>query len=251
MLQAVGHVSGQEPGIGIRQVVVNGVATGDRTVVPQGVNIVVSSSRTEFSLQDTCCNELQRGRNDQLHRLGSDQQTTLVRPCGDLNNGGFKRSLVQVSRSSGRVAVGATRNQGVSRVEQGDAITARESGVEAVVQNSSSLGLLGVSHSTGQSLGVTRGQRVIEVVLNCLFSQREAKSNGLVCIASREDFLCVIVGNCAAFVLHRSGGEARQFGFLFKRTLRRLGLIDLFVLLTVGGILKTKQSIQARKKFFK
>jgi hypothetical protein len=43
--------------------------------------------------------------------LSSNQQTTLIRPSSDLNNGIFQRSFVQVSVGSWAVAVGATRNQ--------------------------------------------------------------------------------------------------------------------------------------------
>jgi len=56
-----------------------------------------------------------------------------------------------------------------------------------------SLNLLGLSHRTGQSLGVAGRQTIVEVVLNGFFGQRERQSDGLVGVASSVDLLRLVV----------------------------------------------------------
>ena len=56
MLQAVGNVSGQEPGVGVSQEVVNGVAIGDGTVVLQGVDVVVGRTNAQLDRKSTRLN---------------------------------------------------------------------------------------------------------------------------------------------------------------------------------------------------
>ena len=164
MLQTVGNVSRQEPCIGIRQEVVDGVTLGDRAIVLQGVDIVVSGSDTEFGFQQTGSNELQSGRNDQFTGLSSDEQTTLVRPCSNLNDGVLKRSLVQISWSGRFVAVGATRNQGVSGREQLNTITTRVVGVEAVVQDCSSLGEFSLRAFLNHRLDLVQAEAINDLI---------------------------------------------------------------------------------------
>ena len=97
MLQTVRYIRREKPCIGIRQEVVNGIALGDGPVGLDGVDVVVSRSYTQLGFEKTGCNELQAGRNNKLAGLRSDEKATLIRPGSDLNNGGFKRSLVKVS----------------------------------------------------------------------------------------------------------------------------------------------------------
>ena len=79
---------------------VNGVALWDRTVIADGVDVVIRSTYATLSIQQAGCNKLQGWWNDEFLRLSSDQQATLIGPLTDLNNGGFKRSLVKVSSDS-------------------------------------------------------------------------------------------------------------------------------------------------------
>ena len=102
--------------------------------------------------------------------------------------------------------------------EQGHAVTIGGAG-ETSVQDSCSFDLLGVSHTTGQSFGVSAGQAVVQVVFDSLFSDGEAQSDGLVSVASSESFLSIVISDGCAFVLDRSCGEAGQLNFLFKATL--------------------------------
>ena len=80
MLQTVWNVSGQEPSIRVGQEVVDGVATGDRTIALQRVDIVIGCADTQRGFQQSGCDELESRRNNQLLGLCSDQQTTLIRP---------------------------------------------------------------------------------------------------------------------------------------------------------------------------
>jgi hypothetical protein len=70
-------------------------------------------------------------------------------------------------------------------------------------------------------------------------------------VPSRESFLCVVISDGRTFVFDRSGGETRQLGLFFKRTLGSFGLVNLLMLFAIFSVLKAKQSIQARKEFFK
>jgi len=250
VLQAVRHVSLDEPTVVVGQEVVDGVAFGDCAHGLDRVDIVVGGCNTQIGVEQTLSNEHQCGRHDELARLGCDQQATFVRPSGDLDNGGFQRSLVQVSLHRGGVAVGATRNQGVSRVEQGHAVATGVAGREAVVQNCSSLDLLGVCHGTSQTLGVASRQAVVQVVFDRFFSDRETQGDGFVVVASRPCFLSVVVSDSSAFSFHWGGTEAGQLGFLFERTLGSLGFVDFLVLFAVLCILQTEQSVQAGEQFF-
>ena len=74
--------------------------------------------------------------------------------------------------------------------------------------------------------------------------------DGFVGITSSPCFLRIVISNGRAFVLHRSGGEARQLGFFFKATLRGLGFVDFLVLFAVLSVLKAEQSVQAGQEFF-
>ena len=145
VLHTVGNVSRQEPSIRIGQEVVNGISLGDVSIVLDRVDIVVIGTDAEFGLKQTSSNELECRGHDQFTGLSSDQQTTLIRPCGDLNDGILKRSLVQVGGGCRDVAVGSTRNQGVRSREQGLSIATIIGSGEAIVQNCSGLNLFGVS----------------------------------------------------------------------------------------------------------
>ncbi len=48
VLQSVGYIGGKEPAVGVGQEVVDRVALWDRTVVLDGVDVVVVSADTEF-----------------------------------------------------------------------------------------------------------------------------------------------------------------------------------------------------------
>ena len=128
MLHTVRYVGRQEPSVRIGQEVVNGVSLGDRTIVLDRVDVVVVSADTEFGFQQTSSNELECRGHNQFTRLSSNQQTTLIRPCSDLNDGVLKRSLIQVGGGCRDVAVGATRYQRVCVREQGLTIATGVSG---------------------------------------------------------------------------------------------------------------------------
>ena len=219
MLQAVGHIGHQEPCIGISQEVVDAIPLWDRAVVLQGVDIVVGSRYAQIGFQQAGCSELQCWRDDQFFGLCCDQKTALISPSSDLNNCVFQRSFVQISGCSRAIAVGSTRHQRVCSRDQRNPVTAYVCAAKSVVQDGSTLDLLGVRHCTGQSLGVTGRQRVIQVVFNSLFSDGEAKSDSLVVVPSRKRFLCIVISNGRTLVLDWCSGESRQLGLFFKRTL--------------------------------
>ena len=227
------------------------IALWDRTVVLDGVDIVVGRANTQRRFQQTGSNEHQSRWDNQLLGLSGNQQRALIGPCCDLNHSAFQRGFVQVSSSRRAVAVGATRDERVSRREQGNTITVSNSGVEAVVNDSSSLDLLRVRHTASQSLSVTSRQAVVQVVFHRFFSDGETQGNGFVVVASGPSFLTIVISNGRAFVLHRSGREARQLGFLFKRAFRGLGVVDFLMLFAVTSIFQTKQCVQPRQEFFK
>jgi hypothetical protein len=103
--------------------VVDGVAFRDGAVVLQRVDVVVGGADTQRRFQQSGCDELELRRNNQLAGLGSNQQTTFVGPTSDLDYSRFEGRFVQVSRRRRTVAVGAARDQRVSRREQGLAVT--------------------------------------------------------------------------------------------------------------------------------
>ena len=251
MLHTIRHISRQEPSIGVGQEVVNGVTFRDRTIALQRVDVVIRSADTEFRFEQAGSDKHRRRRNNQLARLSRDEQAALVHPRRNLNNGGFKRSLVKVSSGRRDVRVGTSSDGRVRSREQRDTVAARIGSVEAVVQDRRSLGLLGVRHSASEGLGVAGRERVIEVILNGFFGQREPKGNRFVVIAGGESFLRVIIGDSATFVLNRSSREARQLGFFFERTLRSFGFKDFLMLLAVARIFQTEQSIQTGQEFLK
>ena len=117
------------------------------------------------------------------------------------------------------VGVNATRDEGVLGAEQLHAVATGVAGGEAVVQNCGGLHLLGVSHGTGQSLGVTSRQAVVQVIFDRFFSDRETQGDGFVGVTGGERFLRVVVSDGRAFVLDRCSGKASQLGFFFKATL--------------------------------
>ena len=55
VLQTVRHVRQQEPAVGVSQEVVHGVTTGDRTIVLQGIDIIVRSSNALLSFEMASC----------------------------------------------------------------------------------------------------------------------------------------------------------------------------------------------------
>ena len=95
----------------------------------------------------------------------------------------------------------------MSRAEQRHTVSRLESG-ETVVEQSRSLDLLGVRHTTGESLGVTSRELVIEIVLHGLLSDREPHGDRLVVVTSRPSLLRVVVGNGLTFLLNRGRAEA-------------------------------------------
>ena len=120
---------------------------------------------------------------------------------------------------------------------------------EASVQNRSSFNLLGVSHTTGQSLGVTAGQAVVQVIFHGFLCDGEAHRNGFVGVTCSPCFLRIVISDGGAFVLDRCSGKARQLGFFFKATLRGLGFVDFLVLFAVFSVLQTEQGVQAGEQF--
>ena len=228
---------------------VDGVPFRDGAVVLQRVDVVVAGADPQFGLQEAGSDEHQARRDDQLPRLGGDEERTLIGPRSDLDHSRFQRRLVQVSHSGLGVRVYVAGHQRVGGGEQGLTIAADVVGVEAVVQNRRALHLLGVGHGPRQRLGVPRGQGVIEVVLDGLLGQAEPESDGFVVVASGERFLPVVVGNGGTFVLHRSRREAGQLGFFFKGTLRGFDVENLFVLLAVAIVLQTEQRVQTGEQF--
>ena len=132
----------------------------------------------------------------------------------------------------------------MSGVKQRDAVAGDERTTrEAVVQREGRLNLLRVSHRASEGLGVPRRERVVQVVFHRLFGDGEAHSNRLVVVASRPDFLSIVVDNTSTFGLDRSGAEARKLQFLFERTLRGLCLVDRLMLVFVLLVLKTEQGV--------
>ena len=73
MLRTIWNIGRQEPSIGVGQEVVNGVTLWNRTIVLDGVDVVVGGRHAEFGLQQSGRNEHQARRNHQLLRLGGDQ----------------------------------------------------------------------------------------------------------------------------------------------------------------------------------
>jgi len=96
VLHTIGHVRLQEPSIGIGQVVVNGVALWDRTVILDGVDVVVRGTNTQLRLKEAGSNELEIRRNNEFQRAGCDQQTTFICPLSDLDDCVFQSRFVQV-----------------------------------------------------------------------------------------------------------------------------------------------------------
>ena len=251
MLQTVGNVSRQEPSVVISQIVVDCITFGDGTVGLDCVQVVVGGGNTQLSFEQTGSNEHQRRGHDHFAGLGCDQQATFIRPSSDLDNGGFQGSLVKVSASGRTVAVGTTGHQRVRSGEQNLTVTvgrvARAG--EALVQDSCSLDLLGISHTTGQCFGVASRQTVVQVVFHGLFGQGEAHSNGLVRIARRPSFLSVVVNHGRTLVFHGGGAKAGQLGFFFKGTLGGFSFENLFVFFAVCSVLKAEQGVEAREQF--
>ena len=136
----------------------------------------------------------------------------------------------------------------MSRAEQRHAISRLEGG-EAVVQKGSSLDLLSVRRTTGESLGVTSRELVIEIVLHGLLSDRETHGNRLVVVTSRVSLLRVVISNSLTFLLNRSRAKARQLDFLFESLFGVFGLIDEGMLIFVLLILQTKQGVKPRQEF--
>ena len=163
----------------------------------------------------------------------------------DLNETSLEAAVIQIAQW--------VANTGTRRVitEQRNAITTSVVAIEAVVQNSGSLDLLGVRHRTSQSLGVTSRQRVVQVIFHSFFGDREALSNGFVGIASGEGFLSVVGADGSAFGFHRGSTKAGQLGFFFKATIRSFGFVDLFVLFAVTSVFHTEQGVQAGQQLFK
>ena len=123
MLHAVGNVGNQIPAVRIGQEVVDTVAFRNRTHLLDSVDVVISSRDTQLSVKQTLGNEHQCWGNDHLAGLGSDQQTTLIGPCSDLNHGIFQGGLVQVHASGGAVVVDSAINQGVANTSAGAVVT--------------------------------------------------------------------------------------------------------------------------------
>ena len=230
---------------------VDGVAFGHHAVGLDRVDVVVSGADTLLGLQQAGGHELQGRRDHHLAGLGSDQQTTLVGPGGDLDHGGFQGSLVQIDGGDGAVGVGAATDQRVVGGAQNLAVAVH--GVaragESLVQQRSRLDLLGVRHGAGQRLGVAAGQRVVQVVFHRLFGDRETHGDGLMDVTGRPCFLRVVVSDGAAFGFHRGLTKAGQLGFFLERAVRRLGLVDFLVLFAVLLVLQAEQCVQTRQKF--
>jgi tetrahydrodipicolinate N-succinyltransferase len=74
VLHTVRNVSAQEPGVGVRQEVVNGVSLGDRTIILQGVDVVICRTNTQLRLKKTGSDKLESRGNDQL--LGLERRST-------------------------------------------------------------------------------------------------------------------------------------------------------------------------------
>ena len=250
MLHAIRDVRGDVPSVRVGQVVVDAVALRDRTVGVDRVDVVVSGADTQLGLQQTSCNEHQRRRNDQLARASGDQQATFVLERSNVDHSLLEGSLVQVNVNRRAVGVGAASNRRVRGVEQGHAVARLERG-EARVQQRGCFDLLGVRHGASQRLGVASRQGVIEVVLHGFLGDGEAHRHGLVVVTSSERFLRVVVGDRGAFRLDGGSPEARQLHFLFERTLRGLGLVNLGVLVLVLAVLQTEEGIEPRQEFFK
>ena len=64
-------------------------------------------------------------------------------------------------------------------------------------------------------------------------------------VASDIMLLCIVVTNRFAFVFDNGSAEARQFQFFLERTIRRVRLVDLFVLVLVRIIFQTEQCVQS------
>ena len=73
--------------------------------------VVVVGASTQFRFQKAGSHKHQIRRDNQFNRLGSNQQTTLISPCSNLNNGVFQRSFIQIRSDCWGVTVNATRNQ--------------------------------------------------------------------------------------------------------------------------------------------
>ena len=251
MLEAIRYVGHQEPSVGVGQVVVDRVAIRHRAQRTQRVDVVVSGTYAQLGFEQAGSHEHEGRRNNQFTRLGCDQQATFIRPCSDLNYGGFKRSLVQVGSGGRTVAVGATRDQRVVGSTERFAVAVGVASGEGVVEDRSRFNLLGISHGASQSFGIPSRERIVQVVLDGLFGQRETKCDGLVVVTGGPRFLTIVVHDGRTFVLHRCLTKARKFGFFFERTFGRFGFEDFFMLLAVASVLKAKQGIEAGEQFFK
>ena len=249
MLHTIRNISDDEEGVGVRQVVVDGVAFRDCSHVLDGIDVVVGGCGAETGLHQALGHKHQVRRDNQATRTGRNQQTTLIEEVGNLNDCVFQRSFVKVSRHSRTVCIGATSDQRVSRAEQGSAITGFKGG-EAIVEQSRRFDLLGVRHTTSQGLGVTGRELVVQVVFDCFFSNRETHSNGFMVVTSNEGFLRVVIRDGLTFSFNRSGAEAGEFDLFFKGLFRGFGFVDERMLFFVPFILQTKQSVQARQEFF-
>jgi hypothetical protein len=116
-------ISDDEEGVGVRQVVVDGVAFRDCSHVLDGIDVVVGGCGAETGLHQALGHEHQVRRDNQATRTGRNQQTAFIEEVSNLNDCVFQRGLVEVSRHSRAVAVGTAGHQRVSSAEQGSAVT--------------------------------------------------------------------------------------------------------------------------------
>ena len=250
MLQAIRNIGSEEPAVRVGQVVVDRIAFRNRTHRLEGVDVVVSGRNTEFRVKKTLGDKHQRRGHDELTGLRSNEQTTFVSPTSDLNDGGLKRSFVEIRRSQ-TVAVDAARNERMVRIAERHAVTTGHTGSESAVQDRSSLDLLRVRHSSGKALGVALAKRVVQIVLNSFFRDGETESNRLVVITSRPSFLRIIVRNGLTLGLNRGSGESAQLRLFFKRAVGGLSFVDLLVLFAILLVLQTEQGVQAGQQLLK
>ena len=249
MLQAVGGVGLDEPSVRIGQEVVDRKALRHVTTGLDSVDVVIRGGDALLRLEETLGGELKRRRQNQLHAAKSDLQATLVDERRDVDQGLLQRGLVEIGRSRQRVRPSAATNGGVRIVDQRSAVAAEIARGESVVEYRSALHLLGVGHGASQRLGVARAEFVVEVVLHGFLSDRERKCDGLVRIAGGESFTSRIIHDCRAFALHRGLTEARQHDLFLERTVRRLGVEDLSMLVVVAVVLHTEQGVKAGLEF--
>jgi hypothetical protein len=122
VLHTVRHIRAQEPSIGICQEVIDGIALWESNHCSSDALMSLSAVATRNSVsKEAGCNELSaKEEQSSLRGLAAISRPRSSVQASDLNNGGFKRSLVQVGRRGRLIGVNTTRHEGMLSIEQGN-----------------------------------------------------------------------------------------------------------------------------------